>query len=201
MTAIMLVDPAFDSFPYPNSTSPSSTILKNETKYDSIAALWKDRKWEKPNFVTPARDVSQPYHAGSTTFADGSTHDLGEIARAEMLRSAIATATPRNMSSPLDEIVFHWTEIAGEELIKKARNNAADSAYYLLKYVGHQYTNLLELIACGVAESEYYADDYQANIDTETRDDKNWRDQLKRIIASTKGAHTQGHATRVIHAD
>lgn len=95
----------------------------------------------------------------------------------------------RNLTSPLDEIVYHWTHVATPESISAARICAADSANYLLKYVANQWVNQLELIACGVSESEYFADDHQATLDRVGDDNserKAWKTRLGGIIETTE---------------
>lgn len=93
-----------------------------------------------------------------------------------------------------DELVIHWTELADKKLIASARLDAANSAHFLLRYLAVSWRHLLELTEATVAQSEYFADDYEANIeinsgpqgDGSANSTGAWRQQLREIAAATR---------------
>lgn len=195
--AVMLVDPAFDSFEYqdvnrsrnyavgnPPSTRNvrgSCTILQDRKSFVDRDALWNARAWNTPDSVGPSQDTSAPYHAGPSTLTSGTPHLVDESAK----HMALQECTNRNLNSPLDEMVFYWTKIASRDLISAACEHSVNSAHYLLKYIATYWTNHLELIACTVALSEYLADDHQAKVDS-NRSANQWKEELEYISNATR---------------
>lgn len=155
-------------------------------RYTTIAGLWRRRavynnkRQEMP--VVAAQDMSVAYHAGSTTFADPSLDFPNTLAGVDELPQ-------RDLTSPLDELVYHWTHIADPEIISGARRSAAHSTCYLLNYIANQWKNQLELIAAGASESEFFADDHQAtlhNINGNSSEREIWKTRLSGIIHTTE---------------
>ena len=196
--AVMLVDPAFDSFQWhdpdtmrinasvkashaSSSTLPGCTILQDPQKYETRKDLWNSRDWVQREFVQPTKDISSAYHGGCTTLAETSLATEVDNARAHTLQKQ----SKRNLSSPLDEMVLHWTELADQALISSVRECSVNTTYYLLKYIATFWTNQLDLVACGVAQSEYFADDHEATIKFDMPGNV-WKDELMTVTRTTR---------------
>ncbi|KAF2228483.1 hypothetical protein EV356DRAFT_437127, partial [Viridothelium virens] len=82
-------------------------------------------------------------------------------------------------------VTFYWTELADQALITSAREHSVNTAHYLLKYAATLWTNQLELIACGIAQSEYFADDHTATVEFEMSGNV-WRKELMEMANTTK---------------
>jgi Mg2+ and Co2+ transporter CorA len=89
---------------------------------------------------------------------------------------------PRNLASPLDEMVFYWTKCKNAALLKETLKAPVNSAYYLLKFVAYAWNNQLEFIGCSVANSEWFADDHEAQV----VDKHGWKDELVAVAEATK---------------
>jgi hypothetical protein len=96
--------------------------------------------------------------------------------------------TGRNLCSPLDEMVFHWTILATQEQCDAVGKCAVNSASFPFQYIATLWRHQLDLLACSVATSEYFADDNQANIDEETSSSE-WKARLKKIIKAFDDMH------------
>ena len=193
----MLVDPAFDSFEWRDSnpaeanhlsktaSAPKSqlghTILHDPETYKTQAALWNAREWAQRKFLRPGKDTSAPYHGGSTTLSDISFATAEDKARIH----AIETRPDRKLSSPLDEMVLYWTELADESLVLSAQEHSVNAAHCLLKYLATSWMMQLDLIEFGVAQSEYFADDHQVSMDFESSGQV-WRAELIDITNTIK---------------
>lgn len=205
-TALMLVDPAFDSFKWEmpadaNAHTPttgsrrrkparpaapaaepaaahrfaSCTILQDPRHYRDRRDMWNAMKWEQVGSVGATEGTSVPYHDGCRTLTAACPHT----------NQVLEQHNGRNLSSPLDEVVFHWQYLADKALIMSAREHAVNSAHFLLNYIALYWTNQLDLIACGVAQSEYFADDHQASIDAELSSAQ-WKAELQGITNTTQ---------------
>lgn len=195
--AVMLVDPAFDSVAEHDSTKPQTNeltksssphsgvpgclILQDGHNYNTVKDLWKARDSKTPDSLTPTLDTSKPYHHGSTTLAEASI-SLGE---GRTNSQSLSEYSDRNLTSPLDEIVFHWTKLASPDLASSARTQSINAAHYLLKYIATSWMNQLELIACGVAQSEYFADDHEATVSFDTAPNV-WKSELQTVTSTTR---------------
>ena len=144
----MLVDPAFDSFLWDRQANfnipQGSTILQDPVTHASLDSLWKART---RGFMVPTRDTSVACHGGSHTLTE-STLSLKDAKRHKLILSSA-----RNLSSPLDEMVIHWTRIADQDLITSARECSVNSAHYLLKYIANLWTHQLDLVQSTIARS------------------------------------------------
>jgi hypothetical protein len=180
--AVMLVDPAFDSFRWTNhhaNSAPACTILQDPTTHARLDALWAARN--KGHMIL-TRDTSTAYHGGSHTLS-GSTLSLASA------RSRRSVLDPRrNKSSPLDEIVLHWTQIADKELIQSARENSVNSTHYLLKYLANLWVHSLDLVQSTIAQSEYFSEEYQAKVDMNISSEE-WREKLTEVVDATSDMH------------
>ncbi|CAK3911373.1 hypothetical protein IQ06DRAFT_380387 [Lecanosticta acicola] len=173
--AVMLVDPAFDSFPHEGTHVPEvCTILQDPTTHNRLDALWTARN---KGMMVPTKDTSVAYHGGSHTFTE-STLDL-DTARARQL-----VDEGRKLSSPLDEVVLHWTRVADPELISEARTHSVNSVHYLLKYIANLWVHQLDLVQSTIAQSEYFSEDYQASVDINTTSEE-WRKKLREVLRAT----------------
>lgn len=201
--AVILVDPAFDSVEYHgrlpspsppltpdksdaktpklNKVRPSCSILGDPVTYESLEKLYEARKFQDWEHLQPLPDTTKTYHKGSTTLAD--PHILPLKKGEKDLSSRADTA--RNLSSPLDEIVYHWTKIADENLINSARQHSVNAAHYLLKYLSTYWMHQLELVAFGVVQTQYFADDHEASINAETTRQQ-FKKELEEITKTTK---------------
>jgi Mg2+ and Co2+ transporter CorA len=94
----------------------------------------------------------------------------------------------RNKSSPLDEIVLHWTQIANKELIQSAREHSVNSTHYLLKYLANLWVHSLDLVQSTIAQSEYFSEEYQAKVDMNISSEE-WRQKLTEVVSATSDMH------------
>ncbi|KAL9088062.1 MAG: hypothetical protein Q9165_006403 [Trypethelium subeluteriae] len=195
--AVMLVDPSFDSFGWRDTNSvqtngqaktpsrftslPGCTILQDPKTYGNLKDLWNALDWAQRKSVRPTKDTSKPYHDGCTTLAETSLATEADNARAHTLQKR----PNRNLSSLLDEMAFYWTELADQALITSAREHSVNTAHYLLKYVATFWTNQLDLIACGLAQSEYFADDHTATVEFGMSGNA-WKKELIDMANTTK---------------
>lgn len=202
--AVILVDPAFDSVEYrgpltpppspsppeakdndeiskPKKVIPGCLILADLKRYDNVKDLYDARNVQDEVHLQPKRDTTKPYHKGSTTLAEPSLHVQEKNRETQSLQE---DAT-RNLSSPMDEIVYHWTKLADQDLITSARQQSVNAAHYLLKYLATLWMHQLDLVAFGIVQTQYFADDHEANINAETtRHD--FKEELKVITETTK---------------
>lgn len=197
--ALMLVDPPMDSCktcqrrqvdrkpdPEPShKCKPTCLMLQDPYTYRSRKALWKSRDWKHRGSVVPVRHQSRPYHGGCTTL----TRPYLCYAGGERRTSTIED-TPRNQASLFDETIFYWTKLADRRALEAARECAANSAYYLLKFVALSWDNHLEFIAYSVAQSEWFKDDHEASMDLESTM-HDWKNELTVISAASKDINTQ----------
>lgn len=131
---------------------PSCLILEDPRLYPNRKKLWSARIWEGGNSCREVRHNSQAYHGGGPTLVTPTTQGSHGSTIASIVENV------RNMSSPLDEMVFYWTKCADRKLIDLARRTPVDSAYYLLKFIAYQWSHQLELIAYSVGSTEWFAD-------------------------------------------
>ncbi|KAI9685017.1 MAG: hypothetical protein M1822_005409 [Bathelium mastoideum] len=178
-TAVMLVDPAFDSFLWDRQVNVNmplaSTILQDPSTHARLDSLWAARN---RGFMIPTRDTSVAYHGGSQTLTE-STLSLEDAKKHPLILS-----NARNLSSLLDETVIHWTKIAKQDLILSARECSVNSAHYLLKYVANLWVHQLDLVQSTIAQSEYFSEDYQAKADLGTSSEE-WRRTMLEVHDAT----------------
>ncbi|KAK3353839.1 hypothetical protein B0T25DRAFT_221753 [Lasiosphaeria hispida] len=178
MVSVILVDPGMSNT---SSSEGGSLVLKDPNVYHDRASLWNARTWERPEDVEAIPHKSRAYHDGCPTLAPLSFSQSSSGAR-DQIKSF---QERRNLVSPLDELVFHWTRLAPKDLIAETSKKSSNAAYYLLKHVAQHWMNQLELINCTVAKGEYFSDDYQAKID-DTLSGQEWKAELTSINEITK---------------
>lgn len=159
-----------------SDTPGSSLILRDPLVYDSRAALWNAYLWKKPETVAATRHSSWAYHDGCSTLAPF------PLPGTDPQNPTTKFDEERNLTSPLDEQVFYWTQVAPHSLISEANKDSSNAAYYLLKHLAQHWIHQLELINCTLAKGEYLSDDFQARID-ETTTGSQWKAELVKINA------------------
>jgi hypothetical protein len=129
-------------------------------EYDSPGDLWDSEERDpEPTFkLRKMTHSSQPYHDGCTTFQPLSLSSCEGLEKARV----IANAEHRDMTSPFDETIFYWKNLATKEEIQTARKHSVSSANHLLKFIGYQWIHALELVSHTLAQSEYFSDDNPA---------------------------------------
>ena len=156
-------------------------ILQDPQRHKDRASLWNARPWEESESVKDTEHKSQPYHDGCPTLAPLLFSQISPGAQDQME----AFHRQRDLTSPLDELVFYWTKIASADLIAQTNAHSSNTSYYLLKHIAQNWTSLLELINCTVAKGEYFSDDYQAKID-DTLSGQQWKADLIKVNAIAK---------------
>jgi hypothetical protein len=171
--ALILVDPGMAAA----SIAPKGAlILQTPTIYKDRASLWNAHTWENPDDVKAVPHISGAYHDGCPTLAPLLFSHISSGAQDQMEKFQ----TQRDLASPLDELVFYWTKVASNDLIKMTNKESSNAGYYLLKYIAQHWTNQLELINCTVAKGEYFSDDYQARID-DSLSGPQWKADLVKV--------------------
>ncbi|KAK0732156.1 hypothetical protein B0H67DRAFT_525736 [Lasiosphaeris hirsuta] len=163
---------------YASSSEGGSLVLKDPNVYEDRASLWNAHTWERPEDVEAVLHKSRAYHYGCHTLAPLSYPQVSS--RGAQDQTKTESCQERNLVSPLDELVYHWTRLAPKDLIAETNKKSSNAAYYLVKHVAQHWVNLLELINCTVAKGEYFSDDYQAKID-DTLSGQEWKAELIRI--------------------
>jgi len=176
--AVILVDPGMAAA----SKAPKEAfILQSPKIYKDRAELWNANTWENLDEVRNVPHISWPYHDGCPTLAPLLFSHISVGAQDQMEKFQ----TQRDLVSPLDELVFYWTEVASNDLINKTNEESSNAAYYLLKHIAQHWTNQLELINCTLAKGEYISDDYQARIDHGLSGPQ-WKADFAKISHTTK---------------
>jgi hypothetical protein len=165
-----------------NEGSEECLILSDPVIYRDRAHLWKAQNWDTAQTLESTKHISWPYHNGCSTLAPLVFSVVGVESQEANIQRFQAK---RNLVSPLDEMVFYWTQIATPELIKQAKSRSSNSAYYLLKHIAQHWVNQLELINTTIAKGEWLSDDYQAQIDDDLTL-KKWKDELIKINGISK---------------
>lgn len=157
---------------------PSCLMIEDPKKYPERKQLWEAQNWNRA-ILRECRHNSVPYHGGCASVA------------AMGLKGANPSQHPRNSSSLLDELVFHWRSCTDKALLKKANDFPVNSSYHLLKFIAQHWNHQLELITYGVSISEWFADDHDATMDP-SASLQDWREELRNISQVTKGKrHSQ----------
>jgi Mg2+ and Co2+ transporter CorA len=154
-------------------------ILQVKEPYRDRAALWKAQDWgapEKPKLLR-TEHLSWPYHDGCSTLAPLMFSQVGIGAKEENIQTF---QTKRNLTSAMDEMVFCWTKLASPAQIKETHKESSNAAYYLLKHIAQHWVNQLEIMNTTIAKAEWFADDYQAQIDDNLSRQK-WKTDLLKI--------------------
>jgi Mg2+ and Co2+ transporter CorA len=155
-------------------------ILQDPRKHLDRASLWASQEWNKWNKGSSLKQTphrSWPYHNGCSTLAPLMFSQVGIVAQEDNVQSL---RNRRNLVSALDEMVFYWTKVASEDLIKQTNEKSSNAAYYLLKHVAQHWVHQLELMNTTIAKAEWFSDDYQAKIDGELSRQK-WKDDLLKV--------------------
>lgn len=161
-----------NSPPAPNGAcKPGCLLLEDKQVYHDRKSLWQSKTWDQKDQVVEVRHKSMPYHGGCPTLV--SPLELETIGN-----------PPRNLASPMDEIVFYWTTFRNDKLLN-ALESPVNSAYYLLKFLAYSWNNQLEFIGCSVANSEWFADDHEAKVDNRYSP-TDWKDELIATAEATK---------------
>lgn len=143
-----------------NGVQPFREYIFKGREYDSRGELWKseDRDANLSATFEAQPHHSEPYHRGC-----GTIYPLTlSSSEARKTIEKIAEADPRDMTSPFDEILFYWEHLATEGEIRDVQESSVQVTNPLLKFIGHQWTNTLELVHYTLAQSEYFSDDNPA---------------------------------------
>lgn len=152
-------------------------ILQAEKTYDNRTGLWEAQAYGTPQTILPISHKSWPYHDGCSTLAPLLFSQVGIGACESNIERF---KNKRNLSSPMDEMVFYWTQLASPELIAHTNVMSSNAAYYLLKHVAQHWVNHLELMNTTIAKAEWFSDDYQASID-DNLSRQQWKSDLVKI--------------------
>jgi Mg2+ and Co2+ transporter CorA len=154
-------------------------ILQVEKPYDNRAELWKAQDWGAPEKLKllETKHLSWPYHDGCSTLAPLMFSQVGIGAKEENMQTF---RTKRNLTSAMDEMVFCWAKLASPDLIQETNEKSSNAAYYLLKHIAQHWVNQLEIMNTTIAKAEWFADDYQAQIDDNLSRQK-WKTDLLKI--------------------
>jgi hypothetical protein len=155
---VILVDPGMAAA---RSELDKILILQDPQSYMNREALWNSNAWDIEKQVQRTEHENWAYHDGCPTMAPLSFLQISLGAQDQIEKFQ----TQRDLTCPLEELIFYWTKVAPDDLIRKTYNESSNSAYYLLKHIAQHWINQLELINCTVAKGEYFSDDYQAMID------------------------------------
>lgn len=160
------------------SQTPVNYIFKGR-EYESRGDLWESEgrdgdvslKWGK------VAHSSEPYHKGCTTLYPLS------FASPERLKTAqaIASVGQRDMSSPFDETIFYWKNLATEDDVRKVQEHSVNSANHLLKFIGYHWIHALELVSHTLAQSEYFNDDNPATRPKKMKTAE-WRREFYKVV-------------------
>jgi hypothetical protein len=154
-------------------------ILQDPVKYPDRATLWNAHDWNTEEQVKAVEHKSKSYHDGCPTLARLSFSNPTSVTEAQKFKAK------RDLTSPLDEMVFYWTHVAPKNLIEEAKSKSSNASYYLLKHIAQHWIHQLELINCTVAKGEYLSDDYQATID-DNLSQHQWKADLIKVNDITK---------------
>lgn len=154
-------------------------MLEASEEHGNRKKLWNSRVWSDPNACRETRHNSTTYHGGCLTLVPPSLSTKDNKPDADV-RGRI-----RNMASPFDELVLYWAKFADQRLITQVHESPINSAYFLLKFIAQHWSNQLELIAYGVANSEWFADDHEAKMDISSTP-IDWKQELGDISVATK---------------
>lgn len=154
-------------------------ILQDRKIFPDRSELWKaqDYNSSQPPKLEAISHKSWPYHYGCSTLAPLMFSEVG-LGTKEI--NLPIFQQKRNLTSAMDEIVFHWTKLATPDLIQQTNQKSSNAAYYLLKHVAQHWVNQLELMNTTIARAEWFADDYQAKIDDNLSKQK-WKSDLLEI--------------------
>ena len=166
-------------------TPKTALVLRDQGKYKTRVALWNARSWRSQHDIKPIPFESRAYHDGCPTLAPLHSHiSSGLQDELEKLQTKQESDDPLDEQGPLDELIFHWTQIAPKDLIKETNEKSCNAAYYLLKHIAQHWTNQLELINSTVAKGEYYSDDCHARVDY-TLSGREWMSEFISITRMT----------------
>lgn len=153
------------------------SILQADRTYSNRSGLWDAQAYDKAQTLLAVPHKSWPYHDGCSTLAPLLFSQVGIGACQTAIQRFKAK---RNLSSPMNEMVFYWTQLASPELIEHTNKMSSNAAYYLLKHVAQHWVNQLELMNTTIAKAEWFSDDYQASIDDNLSRQK-WKSDLVKI--------------------
>ncbi|EME41552.1 hypothetical protein DOTSEDRAFT_46532 [Dothistroma septosporum NZE10] len=168
--------------------APTCLMLEDPELYETRKALWESRGWNPDGAdVIEARHNSAPYHGGCPSLVPPSL-------------DAVVIET-RNMASPFDELVHYWTTCADQTLLDAVQKRPINAAYFLVKFVAQYWSHQLDLIACGVANGEWFSDDHEANFNA-TSTLNSFKEDLRNLAFATKDINymrrQMSHFERVI---
>lgn len=152
-------------------------ILQADKTYDNRTGLWEAQAYGTPQTLVPVVHRSWPYHDGCSTLAPLLFSQVGIGACESNIERF---KNKRDLSSPLDEMVFYWTQLASPELIAHTNEMSSNASYYLLKHIAQHWVNHLELMNTTIAKAEWFSDDYQASID-DNLSRQQWKSDLVKI--------------------
>ncbi|KAH7381234.1 hypothetical protein DE146DRAFT_704720 [Phaeosphaeria sp. MPI-PUGE-AT-0046c] len=153
------------------------SILQANKTYTDRTGLWDAQGYGAAQTLVPTPHKSWPYHDGCSTLAPLLFSQIGIDACETAIQHF---RSRRNLNSPMDEMVFYWTQLARPELIADTNKMSSNAAYYLLKHVAQHWVNHLELMNTTIAKAEWFSDDYQASIDDNLSRQK-WKNDLVKI--------------------
>jgi hypothetical protein len=165
-----------------NGIQPAREYILKGREYESRGELWKS---EDPDADLPATfevkpHHSEPYHKGCTTIYPLTLSSP----EARKTIDKIAGAESRDLTSPFDELLFHWEHLATESEVREVQKSPVEATNPLLKFIGHHWTHTLELVHHTLAQSEYFSDDNPATRPKHMTTAE-WRHEFYRVIEAS----------------
>lgn len=166
-----------------SSCDPGCLILQDPIVYRNRQKVWDARNWKREGEVLEVPHRSGPYHGGCHVLHVSASSKATASEKLAMMQQS----SEKKPESILDALVLYWTTLATKDsaILEAAKKDSVNASHYLLKIIAQHWTYQLELIAHGVSNTEWFADDYEARIDSRaTLDD--WKRELMKITDSTK---------------
>ncbi|EXJ94103.1 hypothetical protein A1O1_02496 [Capronia coronata CBS 617.96] len=175
--AVMLVDPALDTFKAPSGRD--FYIFKGE-EFQNRNELWYARDAGRFFRLVKFPHSSEPYHKGCPTIYPLSFCSSQRAATADL----IANTGPRSVTSPFDETIFYWTNLADKQEIRAAKKDSVNTAQHLLKFVAYYWIHTLEVVSHTLAQSEYFSDDNPAT-KPEHMSTHEWKHEFYKVVKTS----------------
>ncbi|EXJ59821.1 hypothetical protein A1O7_03968 [Cladophialophora yegresii CBS 114405] len=149
-------------------------------EHGSPGEMWEAEGPDADFKLQKTTHSSQPYHKGCTTLYPVS---FSSATRLKTLK-IIANAEGRDLTSPFEETVFYWRNLATDQEIRNVRESSVNSASHILKYIGHHWIHASELISPALAQSKYFSDDSPATR-PKHMNTGDWRREFYKVVEAS----------------
>lgn len=177
--AVLLVDPPLNALKAPSGRS--FYIFKGE-EYHDRNQLWYARDAGRRFRLGQFAHFSEPYHRGCPTLYPLSFSSSKRRATAELIAN---TSGARNVTSPFDETIFYWKNLADKNEIRAVRQDSVNAAHHLLKFVAYYWVHTLEVVSHTLAQSEYFSDDNPATR-PKHMSTREWRHEFYKVVEASR---------------